>query len=208
MPKLYVSNKDESVKMFKSDFLELFTHVHPVVPHVIYLPLTCYMAYMSVENKVAFLAALLLFLLGLFLWTLTEYVLHRFVFHFHPKTAFGQKIFFVFHGVHHDYPNDSKRLVMPPAVSIPLAIIFYFLFRGIVGAHFLPPFFGGFLIGYLVYDTSHYAFHHFRVHGKTLEYLKRHHTRHHYMNPDINYGVSSPLWDFVFGTYHKATNKV
>jgi sterol desaturase/sphingolipid hydroxylase (fatty acid hydroxylase superfamily) len=96
---------------------------------------------------------------------------------------------------------------MPPVVSIPLAIVFYMIFRNILGAHYLPPFFAGFIVGYLAYDLSHYAFHHFSLHGKIGLYLKQQHMRHHYMEPDGNYGVSSPLWDFVFGTYEKVGQK-
>jgi len=201
MSKLYVSNKDESVQMFKSYFLEIFTHVHPAVPHLIFVPAVSYMFYLSYEKGVALTSAALLFIFGLFIWSFTEYILHRFVFHFHPRSALGQRLFFIIHGVHHDYPNDSNRLVMPPVVSVPLAVLFYFLFNTILGAHHLPPFFAGFLVGYLLYDTTHYAIHHFRLHGKIGLLLKQHHMRHHYMDSNHNFGVSSPLWDFVFGTF-------
>ncbi|MGC8594504.1 MAG: sterol desaturase family protein [Candidatus Kryptoniota bacterium] len=201
--KKYVSNSDESVRMFKSDFLEFFSHVHPVTPAIIYIPVIIYSLYKTYTNKVELPGAFALLILGIFVWSLTEYTLHRFVFHFTPTSKIGQKIHFVFHGVHHDYPNDSTRLVMPPAVSIPLAAMFYFLFLKILGTHYLPPFFAGFIVGYLAYDLTHYAVHHFSLHGKISLYLKQHHMRHHYLNPDSNYGVSSPMWDFVFGTFLK-----
>jgi 4-hydroxysphinganine ceramide fatty acyl 2-hydroxylase len=201
--KRYVSNNDESVRMFESDILEVFSHVHPSIPAIIYLPVVAYMLWKTVTTSVGFFSALPLFIFGMVVWSFTEYTLHRFVFHFVPQNDLGKRIHFMFHGVHHDYPNDSTRLVMPPVVSIPLAILFYVLFENILGTHYLPPFFAGFILGYLLYDLSHYAFHHFSLHGKISLYLKQQHMKHHYMNPDSNYGVSSPFWDLVFGTYQK-----
>lgn len=199
--KRYVSNNDESARMFESDFLELFSHVHPSIPAIIYLPVVAFMLYRTITTGVSVVSAVPLFILGLLVWSFTEYILHRFVFHFVPKSEWGKRIHFMFHGVHHDYPNDSTRLVMPPIVSIPLAIVFYLLFTKLLGAFYLPPFFAGFILGYLSYDLTHYAVHHFSLHGKVSLYLKQQHMRHHYMDSDNNYGVSSPLWDFVFGTF-------
>lgn len=194
--------------MFDSDILEFFSHVHPSIPAIIYVPVIGYMIYETVKAGISFAYIFSLFLLGLAVWSFTEYALHRFIFHFVPKSEWGKKIHFMFHGVHHDYPNDSTRLVMPPIVSIPLALLFYFLFKNILGDHFLPPFFAGFILGYLTYDLTHYAVHHFSLRGKVSLYLKQQHMRHHYMDPDWNYGVSSPLWDFVFGTYMKKSQQV
>jgi len=199
--KRYVSNSDESVRMFQNNFLEFFSHVHPSIPAIIYLPVIALMFYRSVTAGLSLSYVLPLFVLGILVWSLTEYFLHRFVFHFVPKSNWGKQIHFMFHGVHHDYPSDSTRLVMPPIISVPLAILFYFVFTNILGAHYLPPFFAGFIVGYLTYDLTHYAVHHFSLHGKFGLYLKQHHMRHHFMDPDNNFGVSSPLWDFVFGTF-------
>lgn len=137
---------------------------------------------------------------GLGVWTLTEYVLHRFVFHWELPGKFGQRIHFIFHGVHHDYPSDSKRLVMVPTVSIPLASLFYFLFYFIFGPALVNPFFIGFILGYLTYDMTHYAVHHFNLKSPFWLELKNHHMRHHYMDSEHGYGVSSKIWDYVFRT--------
>jgi len=189
--------------MFKSDFLELFSHVHPSIPAIIYFPVIGYMLYETIVAGVSITYAFPLFVFGLLVWSLAEYALHRFIFHYVPTSGWGKQIHFMFHGVHHDYPSDSTRLVMPPIVSIPLAFLFYFLFKNILGTRYLPPFFAGFILGYLAYDLTHYAVHHFSLRGRISLYLKQQHMRHHYMDPDGNYGVSSPLWDFVFGTYMK-----
>ena len=201
MSKLYVSNKDETARMFKSDFLEVFSKVHWSVPLYIYVPVIAYLFYLSIiDYKVPALDIIGLIVAGLFIWTITEYLLHRFIFHFHTTSDFGKRITFMFHGVHHDYPNDTKRLVMPPSVSIPLAIGFFFLFAAILGDISVAPFFIGFIGGYLFYDISHYAIHHFNMHSKFWLVIKNHHMRHHYKDPELGFGVSSPFWDVIFRT--------
>ena len=201
MPKNYVSNKDETVRMFKSDFMEAFSRVHFTVPLYIYVPVILVMLYLSIfVYYIAAINIVGLFVGGVAAWTLTEYLLHRFIFHYKAKSEFGKKIHFVFHGVHHDYPSDSKRLVMPPSVSIPLAVIFFFIFRLIFGEILMLPFFAGFILGYLFYDISHYAIHHFNMHSKFWIAIKNHHMLHHYQDEYKGYGVSSPFWDYVFRT--------
>jgi sterol desaturase/sphingolipid hydroxylase (fatty acid hydroxylase superfamily) len=111
-----------------------------------------------------------------------------------------QRHYFLAHGVHHDFPNDSKRLVMPPSVSIPLAVLFFAVFRLAFGPGTGPALFGGFTLGYLIYDTIHYAVHHFSLHGRLMLYLKKKHFRHHYQNSRRDFGVSTPLWDWILRT--------
>ena len=201
MPKNFISNKDETVRMFKSDFMEAFSRVHFTVPLYIYVPVILVMLYLSIfVYNISILNLVGLFIGGIAFWTLTEYLLHRFIFHYKAKSEFGKKIHFIFHGVHHDYPSDSKRLVMPPSVSIPLAVIFFFIFRLILGQIFMLPFFAGFILGYLFYDISHYAIHHFNMHSKFWLAIKNHHMLHHYQDEYKGYGVSSPFWDYIFRT--------
>lgn len=227
MAKKYVSNKDESVRIFRTDLLEWFSHVHPAVPHVLYIPVVGYALYSSDAQGLAALRLALLFLAGLILWTLVEYLVHRFAFHTTPELeeevreivsrlapnepalpqidTLRQKHYFLAHGVHHDFPNDTKRLVMPPSVSIPLAVVFYALFRVSFGPGDGPALFAGFTLGYLIYDTIHYAVHHFSLRGRALLYLKKHHYRHHYQDATRDFGVSSPLWDFMLRTVGPST---
>lgn len=226
MAKKYVSNKDETVRMFNSDFIEKFTHIHPALPHIVFVPVVAALLYWSYRLEVPPGRAALSFVVGLAIWTLTEYLMHRFVFHVDDATmeevtrivasvepgrpifpaleTLKQRHYFIAHGVHHDFPNDSKRLVMPPVISVPLAVIFYFLFRWIFGTVAAPGVLAGMAVGYLIYDTTHYAVHHWRLHGRVTLYLKKHHFRHHYQDPDKDYGVSSPFWDIVFRTWGQA----
>lgn len=200
MKKKFVSNSQASVRMFKSDLLESLSKVHYLVPVFIFMPVILYTAYRALFIvNLPPVTCFGLFILGLFVWTLTEYIMHRFVFHYAPPDKpWAQRLHFIFHGVHHDYPSDAKRLVLPPSVSIPLATGFYFLFNAILPADYIFGFFPGFILGYLFYDISHYAIHHFNFKGNLWKKIKQHHMLHHYQDPDKGYGVSSPFWDKVF----------
>jgi 4-hydroxysphinganine ceramide fatty acyl 2-hydroxylase len=201
MAKNFVSNKDETVRMFRNNFLEALTRIHFLVPIYIFLPVIFFMAYLSIfEYGLSALMMLAMIIFGMAVWTLTEYLLHRFVFHWELPGKLGQQIHFIFHGVHHDYPSDSKRLVMVPTISIPLAALFYFLFRFILGGVLVSPFFIGFIMGYLIYDMTHYAVHHFNLKSPFWLEMKNHHMRHHYMDLEHGFGVSSKIWDYVFRT--------
>lgn len=200
MKKKYVSNSQESVRMFKNPILEKLSKVHYLVPVYIFVPVILFCIYKSFfDAHIGALAFIGYFILGLFVWTFTEYVMHRFVFHYAPPDKpWAQRIHFIFHGVHHDYPSDAKRLVLPPSVSLPLATGFYFLFNAILPANCIFAFFPGFILGYLFYDMTHYAIHHFNFKGNIWKRIKQHHMLHHYQDADKGYGVSSPLWDKVF----------
>ncbi|MEZ5048174.1 MAG: sterol desaturase family protein [Saprospiraceae bacterium] len=159
--KYFVSGKDESLRMFQNDFLDKISRVSWYVPLLIFAPIIALLLYHSISDfDIPLKTRLMLFVLGLLVWSVVEYVFHRFIFHYHPKSNLGKKVFFVIHGVHHDYPNDSKRLVMPPVMSIPLATGFYFLFEYLLGDRSNSMFYIGFILGYLLYDIMHYAFHH------------------------------------------------
>lgn len=199
MPKNYVSNSRESVRMFRNDFIERLSKVHFSIPLFIYVPVIAYFLWHSQQQFHPGLVLTLAYFAGGWLsWSLAEYLIHRFIFHFHPKGPRAQRIHFVFHGVHHAYPNDERRLVMPPSASIPLAVLFYFLFSWLLPAPWLSAFFSGFVAGYLVYDMAHYALHHFHFRSSFFKRLKRHHMLHHYQNENRRYGVSSGLWDKIF----------
>ena len=199
MKKNFISNSSESIRMFKSDLLESLSKVPYFVPLIVYIPLIAFLiwkAFVTVQmNALTFFAW---FLAGLFIWTFTEYILHRFVFHFEPSSDWGKQLHFIFHGVHHDYPNDANRLVMPPSASIPLALGFYFLFDWLLPTGAIFAFFPGFIGGYLGYDMTHYALHHANFKNPFLRKLKQHHMLHHYSDATKGYGVSLSFWDKIF----------
>lgn len=188
-------------RMFQSDLIERFSRIHPSTPFVAWLPVIAYVLYRSgARHDLAIYGIAGVFLLGTFAWTLAEYVLHRYVFHWIDDTARGRRIHFLVHGVHHDHPNDKGRLVMPLGFSIPLGIMFYAFYMLVIGPRVGEPFFAGFVFGYLIYDGSHYAIHHFASQWRFFRAIKKHHMLHHHADHDGGFGVSSPLWDHVFRT--------
>jgi dihydroceramide fatty acyl 2-hydroxylase len=199
MKKKYISNSSESTRMFKNNILEALSKVHFSVPLFIYIPVVFYFSVIAFKQGIALGQYLIFLIFGVIVWSATEYFLHRFIFHFEPKAKWGKRLHFIFHGVHHDYPKDAKRLVMPPSASIPLAILFYFLFFAVFNNSLkLYSFFSGFILGYLIYDMMHYAIHHHNFNNPLLKKIKQHHILHHYSDPSKGYGVSSALWDIVF----------
>ncbi len=202
----------EPIRLFKSDFLEFFTHIHPWQIAVVWGAVNVYFLFRAVTGpgtvaaKAVFIPVA--FLVGLFFWTIAEYILHRFLFHFHPRKPWQERVSFLFHGVHHAQPMVKTRLVMPFPVSIPLAAIFlglfYLVFAVLLRApQWMAPAFSGFLTGYLFYDLGHYAFHHIKTNNPYLQWVRKHHMRHHGSEDHLRFGVSNPLWDYVFRTMPK-----
>ena len=195
-----------SPPMFENRFLDRFTRVHPVVPLLIFVPVIALLFEYGVTH-VGWGTGLLLALGGYAFWTLTEYWLHRVVFHFEPEQGWGAKLHWMIHGVHHDHPNDPLRLVMPPSASIPLAALFLLLFRVTLGWEHATVFGAGFLAGYLAYDMLHYYLHHFRPRGPLGRMLRERHMRHHFQDDTRGFGISAPYWDEVFGTSTRAASR-
>jgi len=166
------------------------------VPLIVFVPVIFYLMYLGAQS-LSLLNILLAVIVGLLVWTTVEYIMHRFVFHYHPSSKIGKRLHFILHGVHHDYPQDRMRLVLPPIMSIPLATFFYFLFGIFTDSVIYYPFFAGFLLGYLCYDMLHYAIHHATFKGKLWNVLKTHHLKHHYVDDTKGFGVSSPIWDVL-----------
>jgi sterol desaturase/sphingolipid hydroxylase (fatty acid hydroxylase superfamily) len=206
---LPIDHSDTPIRLFRSDFLEFFTHISPVVVLLLWAPvaLGCLVvAGSQVPPGGSWQHIPAGFLLGLVVWSFAEYTLHRFVFHYAPRSPRQERLFFLFHGVHHAQPQCKTRLVMPPVVSVPMAFVFYGLYRLVLGTllglpAWVNPAFAGFIVGYLGYDMLHYATHHFPMRQGYLKFLKRHHMQHHYKTPGARYGVSSPIWDAVFRTW-------
>jgi hypothetical protein len=78
-----------SPPLFKSELLNFFSRVHPAVPAVVFVPVVIAMEWLGADRGYAAWQLLLLSLAGIAIWTLTEYWLHRLVFHWEPDNAFG-----------------------------------------------------------------------------------------------------------------------
>jgi sterol desaturase/sphingolipid hydroxylase (fatty acid hydroxylase superfamily) len=137
-------------------------------------------------------------LAGWILWTLTEYWIHRTLFHFEPDGRIGERLHWMIHGVHHDHPNDPMRLVMPPVLSVPIGAACFGLFL-LLGAPGLAVC-AGFFSGYLAYDMLHFALHHRRPSSAVGRLFHELHMRHHFEDEHRGFGVSAPWWDIAFGT--------
>jgi sterol desaturase/sphingolipid hydroxylase (fatty acid hydroxylase superfamily) len=188
-----------SPPMFESRVLDALSRVHPAVPVIIFVPAIAAMAAWALSG-LGVLTVLALAIAGYALWTLFEYWLHRIVFHFEPEDGLGARLHWIIHGVHHDHPNDPLRLVMPPAVSVPLAAAVFGVLYLIFGSHYAPALGAGFFTGYLIYDMMHYYLHHFRPHGRLGRMLRERHMRHHFQDDTRGFGISAPYWDEVFRT--------
>ena len=193
-----IQNKGQG-KLFQSEYLEMMTKTHPLVIFSIYIPVLIFLLYYSFAYfEFSILKLAVLFLLGILSWTLFEYLMHRFIFHFVTENKRLQKIIYTIHGVHHEYPRDRERLFMPPIPSLLISSLLFFLMFSILGnAAF--AFFSGFLLGYLAYGSMHYAIHAF-IPPKNMKALWRSHHLHHYKYPNLGFGVSSIIWDYVFKT--------
>ncbi|MDX1630025.1 MAG: sterol desaturase family protein [Fulvivirga sp.] len=187
-------------KMFDNPILERLSRTHISIPLTLFTLYSAGLIYYSLEYTSLNVAVTsLLFLAGLVTFTLVEYLAHRYLFHMKTYTEFRKKLQYAMHGVHHDYPKDKDRLAMPPIMSITIATILLFLFRLIMGDYtfgFLP----GFLMGYAGYLFVHYIVHAYQPPKNIFKKLWVHHGIHHYKRPDKAFGVSSPLWDYIFRT--------
>jgi sterol desaturase/sphingolipid hydroxylase (fatty acid hydroxylase superfamily) len=138
-------------------------------------------------------------------WTLTEYFSHRYLFHtiFPLPFGLGPRFQFLIHGVHHAYPNDPLRLVMPPLLSVPSMLIASTIIRLLFGASFAWPVLAGFMVGYGIYDWVHYWTHYGQPKSDFAKQVKRLHMLHHFRDAEKGFGVHAIWWDYVFGTAYQ-----
>jgi sterol desaturase/sphingolipid hydroxylase (fatty acid hydroxylase superfamily) len=189
----------ETVRLFDNAFLEGLSRVHPLAPALLWTPIIALLIWRSIAlhplgpGVVGALAAG-----GLLAWSFAEYTIHRFVFHLAPRTPGRRRLQFLLHGVHHECPDDRTRLLMPPVPAAAAAILIYGGFRLVLGPACVDPFFASFLAGYLAYDYTHLYLHRGRPRTRLGRYLRRHHLSHHFATPNARWGVTSPLWDWIF----------
>jgi dihydroceramide fatty acyl 2-hydroxylase len=190
-----------SPRLFENPILDKLSRVHWTVPLLVYLPIVGLLAIVSLE-AFALPGVLAAGALGYLLWTFTEYLGHRFLFHYEFPGRFGARIHFLVHGVHHVHPNDPLRLVMPVLLSAPIMLIAHGVARLLFGMPLGYPVLMGFVLGYIGYDMVHYHVHHRTPRTKIEIALRRAHMLHHFRDPARGFGVSAPYWDHVFGTAH------
>lgn len=144
----------------------------------------------------------LLISLGILSWTLIEYALHRFIFHYHARSAFGRKLIYGAHLSHHENPRATNRLFSGLLISLPIATAYLLLAWITTGSfHASAYLFTGLVAGYSCYEWLHFQAHHRRPRLRLFRYLRRYHLLHHYQTPEHRFGVTSPLIDLLFGTF-------
>lgn len=194
-----------SPKLFQNSILEKLTHTHIGYPLIIFGAISMVLIYYGIiEKGFRTPVMILLFFCGLLFFTFIEYIMHRYLYHMPVFGKMSEKISYTMHGVHHDYPKDKTRLAMPPVLSLVVASVLFIVYRAVLG-NYVFGFLAGFLIGYAAYLGIHYSVHAFRTPKNILKVLWYHHSIHHYREDDRAFGVSSPLWDYVFGTMPRKT---
>jgi len=187
-------------RIFKNPILEALTKTHIAIPLGLFWTAGIITLWYSIAQLgVSWTSAVLFFFLGALFFTLIEYLMHLFFYHVPADTEKKRKFQYTIHGVHHDHPRDKSRLALPPILSIVLAILFISLYRLIMG-DVGYAFGGGFLFGYSTYLAAHYAIHMYKPPKNFLSIIWKHHNLHHFVGDDGAFGVSSPFWDYVFGT--------
>lgn len=189
-----------SKRLFESPILEKLSRTHIGIPITIFFMYSSAILYWSItHSNLSLTVTIALFLAGVFVFTWVEYMVHRYVFHIPTPTVLSKKFQYTIHGVHHEFPKDKERLAMPPLLSVTIATILLILFRLVMG-DFAFAFVPGFLVGYAAYLAVHYMVHAYAPPRGWLRVLWRNHAIHHYKDGEVVFGVSSPLWDYVYGT--------
>ncbi|BGP03112.1 Ceramide very long chain fatty acid hydroxylase SCS7 [Rhodotorula toruloides] len=197
-------------RLFGPWYLEIFTMTSWYVVPLIWLPVAGYLLRQSIiqqtaaglSTSTALSRSGACFLVGNVIWTFLEYTMHRFLFHIDehlPDRPFFLMLHFLLHGIHHYIPMDRMRLVMPPLLFFALQTPFTKLAHKLFPAWMANGIISGAFVFYVAYDVMHYALHH----TKLPEYVRKqksYHMEHHYKEPELGFGVTSPFWDRVFGT--------
>jgi sterol desaturase/sphingolipid hydroxylase (fatty acid hydroxylase superfamily) len=194
-----IHNKGQA-RLFQSQYMEMLTKTNPIVIWCMYIPIMGFMLYKGFNNvEISAFKVSSIFVGGMLFWTLFEYIMHRFAFHHLAESERAKKFVYIIHGNHHEYPRDKERLFMPPVPSLIITSVIFSLYYLIMGNYALF-FFPGFVLGYLLYGTMHYAIHAWNPPYPWMKPLWRNHHLHHYKNDHQGFGVSTTLWDRVFGT--------
>ncbi len=187
-------------QLFDNPVLEKLSRTHISVPLIIFFFYSSGLLYWSITHTaLSASTTVLMFVVGLISFTWVEYNVHRYIFHLKPTTQSRAKAQYTMHGVHHEFPKDKTRLAMPPVLSITISTLLLLILRMILG-DFVFSFLPGFLVGYAAYLGVHYMVHAYQPPKNFLKALWINHGVHHYKDGAVVFGVSSPLWDYIYGT--------
>ncbi|KAG0041329.1 fatty acid alpha-hydroxylase, partial [Gryganskiella cystojenkinii] len=185
-------------RIFGSPYLEVFTKTPWYMIPIFWLPIIAYNVHRSLETGLAVDQVAVYFLSGMAIWTLAEYVIHRFLFHLDdvlPDSTVWLTAHFLLHGIHHYLPMDRLRLVMPPALAVALALPLNALGHSIFADNRAYAVMSGAFMGYVLYDLTHFFLHHSNQRFEHFREMKTYHLAHHYKNYEGGYGITSKIWD-------------
>lgn len=199
LTKKKIDNKSQAL-LFSSPILESLTKTSLRMIWLLYIPILSTMIFFVLNSGIlSGIGTSIIFCLGMAIWTLTEYLIHRFIFHGHEDSGKMSKLSYLIHGNHHEFPRDKERLLMPPVPSLLISSTFFIVFYWVMGSY-AWAFFPGFMFGYLLYGSLHYAIHAYAPPFRWMKPLWRNHQLHHYSNLEKGFGVSTTIWDRLFGT--------
>uniref|UniRef100_A0A452GLR6 Fatty acid 2-hydroxylase n=1 Tax=Gopherus agassizii TaxID=38772 RepID=A0A452GLR6_9SAUR len=202
---------DRPIRLFHSDFIESLSKTAWYIVIMVWIPVVLYLSWFCYTSLAQGTTRLFssftteysipvhkyffpfIFMLGMFLWSLIEYLIHRFLFHMKPPASnyYLITLHFLLHGQHHKSPFDSSRLVFPPVPASLVIGFFYTLLRLLLPEAVGMSMFVGGLFGYVVYDMTHYYLHYGSPKKGTYLYgLKAYHVKHHF-----EHQKSGTLWD-------------
>ncbi|GAB2280864.1 cytochrome P450 [Dionaea muscipula] len=188
-------------RFFASDYAELLTCTKWWVIPIVWVPVALWFISLGVERGLSSDQTMLAVVCGIFIWTLLEYIIHRFIFHVKTTSYWGNTFHYFVHGFHHKHPMDSLRLVFPPALTAIAATPLWSMTYLLTTPTIAPALFGGGLLGYVMYDITHYYLHHGQAVNKSTQKMKKYHLNHHFKEQEMGYGVTSSFWDHIFGTF-------
>ena len=191
-----------SGRLYEWPLAERLSRCKPTTPLLFFVPLIIALLYLTVmTTNLSGPGIIGWAFAGLAFWTLLEYWLHRTIFHLTGASQTMQTFHRRIHGIHHEFPNDMERVVMPPSASLPMTAGLFVLVWWALGPVYTFPFFAGMAVGYLWYDMTHWWTHTTHKRGRWGKMIRKHHMTHHFSSPDRRFGVSTPLWDWVFRTH-------
>ncbi len=204
----HLTRPDDEHRMFATPFIEFFSRTPWYHVALFWAPIASYHLYLGLQDLSLF-EYIFTILFSIISWTFAEYALHRFIFHmelYMPDNALFRATHYIFHGIHHAFPMDPDRLVFPVVMAFALWHVFHFIWVTTMPEVMINTFTGGFIFSYMVYDLGHCYFHHSQP-LQVVEYRKKYHMYHHYKDPDNGYGITTSIWDQVFGTELDMTKK-
>jgi sterol desaturase/sphingolipid hydroxylase (fatty acid hydroxylase superfamily) len=178
-----------------------------LTPFYFYSVVATTLAAVSWSGRESGARILLLIAFGLLSWGFVEYFLHRFIFHYDARSDSGRKVLYAAHLSHHENPHATDRIFGRLGMTVPIAAS-YWLLAWLVTSSWRDAsnLFIGVIAGYFFYEWLHFQCHHGKSRLPLLRYLKKYHLLHHHKTPNLRFGVTSPLFDLIFGTFQSVEN--